>query len=333
MKVAEVPFVVLRFQYQIARLPLQLIEDQVAARLRSEGPARLLYERSFGALDATVGKLLGDPQLEKRGAALVERSNALSKAAKIDATATRNRQQADAKLAATHDQVVTDINEARDAAEQQAVEARTKAEQRKRAADETAEKRTVAAKKQADEAAAQRNKAARGSQAPARGKNRSGRAAGHQSRRVQARRRPSETQRGCKQARAGRPGRGAGQHREAEAAFRSRQQQLTTGGDGPWSTEKACAAARLCGRFPPAPHARLLVRSGTHRVDRRAYRKCKTDDRSSASGEHRGGVNLTGLDQPLGFGTDVAAHGRSNPDLQRRPASPASATGATTRKR
>ena len=178
MKVAEIPFVVLRFQYQIARLPLQLIEDQVAARLRSEGPARLLYERSFGALDATVGKLLGDPQLEKRGAALVERSNALSKAAKLDATATRNRQQADAKLAATHDQVVTDINEARDAAEQQAVEARTKAEQRKRAADETAEKRTVAAKKQADEAAAQRNKAAAGSQAPARGENRSGRGSG-----------------------------------------------------------------------------------------------------------------------------------------------------------
>ena len=160
MKIAEIPFVVLRFQYQIARLPLQLIEDQVAARLRSEGPARLLYERSFGALDATVGKLLGDPQLEKRGAALVERSNALSKAAKLDATATRNREQADAKLAATHDEVVTDINEARDATRRRAVQARTNAEQRKRAADEAAEKRTVAAKKQADEAAAQRNKAA-----------------------------------------------------------------------------------------------------------------------------------------------------------------------------
>ena len=160
MKIAEIPFVVLRFQYQIARLPLQLIEDQVVARLRSEGPARLLYERSFGALDATVGKLLGDPQLEKRGAALVERSNALSKAAKLDATATRNREQADAKLAATHDQVVTDINEARDATRRRAVQARTNAEQRKRAADEAAEKRTVAAKKQADEAAAQRNKAA-----------------------------------------------------------------------------------------------------------------------------------------------------------------------------
>jgi hypothetical protein len=160
MKIAEIPFAVLRFQYQIARLPLQLIEDQVVARLRSEGPARLLYERSFGALDATVGKLLGDPELAKRGAALVERSNALSKAAKLDATATRNREQADAKLEAAHDEVVTDINEARDAKERQAVEARTDAEQRKRAADEAAEKRTVAAKKQADEAAAQRKKAA-----------------------------------------------------------------------------------------------------------------------------------------------------------------------------
>jgi hypothetical protein len=160
MKIAEIPLVVLRFQYQIARLPLQLIEDQVVARLHSEGPARLLYERSFGALDATVGKLLGDPQLEKRGAALVERSNSLSKAAKLDATATRNREQADAKLEATHDDVVTDINEARDATRRRAVQARTNAEQRKRAADEAAEKRAVAAKTQADEAAAQRNKAA-----------------------------------------------------------------------------------------------------------------------------------------------------------------------------
>lgn len=160
MKVAEIPFVVLRFQYQIARLPLQLIEDQVAARLGSEAPTRLFYERSFGALDATVGNLLGDPQLKKRGAALVERSHALSKAAQLDTTATRNREQADTRLAATRNQVVTDLNEARNATKQQAVEARTKADQRKRAADETAEKRTAAAKKQADEAAAQRQKTA-----------------------------------------------------------------------------------------------------------------------------------------------------------------------------
>ena len=90
MRITEVPFVVLRFQYQIARFPLQLIEQQMAARLTSEAPARLFYERALGALDATVGNLLGDPDLEQRGAALVERSDALRRAAHLDATATQN---------------------------------------------------------------------------------------------------------------------------------------------------------------------------------------------------------------------------------------------------
>ena len=96
MNIAEIPFAVLRFQYQIARVPLQLIENQMAARLGSEAPARLFYERSLGAIDATVGNLLGDPELAKRGAALVERSDALGRAAQLDATATQNREQADA---------------------------------------------------------------------------------------------------------------------------------------------------------------------------------------------------------------------------------------------
>ncbi len=270
MKIVEIPLVVLRFQYQIARLPLQLIEDQVVARLRSEGPARLFYERSFGALDATVGKLLGDPQLEKRGAALVERSNSLGKAAQLDATATRNREQADTKLEAAHDEVVTDINEARDATRRRAVEARTHAEQRKRAADEAAEKRTVAAKKQADEAAAQRKKAAETVKRQEEAKIGAAEAAGHQCRRVQARRRSSETQRGCQQARAGRPGRGAGQHRKAEAPFRSRQQQLTAGG------------VRLCGCRRPSrqePMLRWQNRAGrqTPTMDRRTVSACCSD--------------------------------------------------------
>ena len=70
MNITEIPFAVLRFQYQIGRIPFQLIENQMAARLHSESPARLFYERSLGTLDATVGKLLGDAELkeERRGA-------------------------------------------------------------------------------------------------------------------------------------------------------------------------------------------------------------------------------------------------------------------------
>ena len=78
MEITEVPFAVLRFQYQIARYPLELIEKQVVARMGPETPTRVFYERWLGMLDATVGNILGDPELEKRGAALTERSDALA---------------------------------------------------------------------------------------------------------------------------------------------------------------------------------------------------------------------------------------------------------------
>jgi hypothetical protein len=160
MKIAEIPFAILRFQYQIARFPFHVIEDQLAARLVSEAPARLIYERSLGVVDATVGKLLGDPELQRRGAALAQRSVVLGRAAKLDADATQVREQADAKLEATQKEVVTDIDEARAATEQEAEEARATAEKRKREAEEAAQKRTAAAKKQAEDVARQRRKTA-----------------------------------------------------------------------------------------------------------------------------------------------------------------------------
>ena len=78
MRVTEIPFSVLRFQYQLVRIPLQLIEDRFVSRLATEAPARLIYERSLGVLDATVGNALGDPRLERRGGALAARSGAVN---------------------------------------------------------------------------------------------------------------------------------------------------------------------------------------------------------------------------------------------------------------
>src|SRR5262245_9891523 len=100
MSLNELPLAVLRYQYQMARVPFQLIEDQLVARMDPEAPARLLYERSLGALDATAGKMLGDPELEKRGAALARRGDALGRAAQLDATATQKQRQADDQLKA-----------------------------------------------------------------------------------------------------------------------------------------------------------------------------------------------------------------------------------------
>jgi len=160
MEITDVPFAFLRFQYQLARVPLQLIEEQVVAGMSSDAPTRLFYERWLGELDATVGKVLGDPDLETRGAALIERSEALRRAAQLDAAATQNHEQADDELKAKRGKAIEDQKDARAVTERAVQEARTAAEERKRAATAAAQKGTDAAKQQADDVAAQRMTAA-----------------------------------------------------------------------------------------------------------------------------------------------------------------------------
>lgn len=154
MRISELPLAVLRFNYQLARLPLQLIEDRVITRIPTEAPARLFYERSLGMLDTTVGNALGDPDLVERGAALVERSDALGRAAQLDAKASTRKQQADAKLQGAREEAVQERQEAQAATQQEIKEARNAAEQRKRDAAQSAQKASAAAKQRADEVAA-----------------------------------------------------------------------------------------------------------------------------------------------------------------------------------
>jgi hypothetical protein len=160
MRIIDAPQAVLRFQYRIVRFPLQMIEERVVARMGSEAPARLFYERSLGLLDSAVGNALGDSRLAKRGGALAERSDALRRAAQFDAHADQARQQSSADLKATSDKAIEEQQDARAAREREVDEARSRAEERKRAAEEAAAQRTAAAKKQADDVAAQRKKSA-----------------------------------------------------------------------------------------------------------------------------------------------------------------------------
>jgi hypothetical protein len=147
---------VLRVQYQIARFPLQLIEEQVMTRLYAEAPLRLFYERSLGLLDAAAGNVLGVPALAQRGVTKIERSDRLMRAADLDAVANATVAQADSELkdalgAATQTEEDAHAEKAR-----VAMQARDTAEERKRAARKAADQRTEAAEKQADETAAQR---------------------------------------------------------------------------------------------------------------------------------------------------------------------------------
>ena len=160
MRIIDAPQAVLRFQYRIVRFPLQIIEERLVARMGSEAPARLFYERSLGLLDAAVGNALGDFRLAKRGGALAERSDALRRAAQLDAAADQARQQSSADLKAKNDKAIEEQRDARAAKEREVEEARSSAEERKRAAEMAAAQRTAAAKKQADDVAAQRKNSA-----------------------------------------------------------------------------------------------------------------------------------------------------------------------------
>jgi hypothetical protein len=160
MKITDVPFAVLRLQYQVARFPLQVIEDRVMARLDSEAPARLFYERSLGMLDLAVGNALSASDVEQRGAALIERSEALRRAARLDETATEVHHQAEADLESTREQAKREKQQAEQDREREIKEARQTASERKQSAVQNAQKKAADAKEQADQVAAQRVKSA-----------------------------------------------------------------------------------------------------------------------------------------------------------------------------
>jgi hypothetical protein len=160
MRITQIPLSALRLQYRVARIPLQLFEERVVARMDAEAPARLVYERALGVLDATVGSALGDPRLRWRGAALAERSDQLARAARLDVAADQDLKQADAKLEATREDAVEDVQKAREGKEQAVQEARSSAEERKQAATETAAKRTADAERRGEEMAVRRKDSA-----------------------------------------------------------------------------------------------------------------------------------------------------------------------------
>ena len=160
MKLLRLPLTLLRFQYRIARVPFALIERRVVSRLDEEAPARLFYERSLGALDATVGGALGDRQLEDRGATLVERSETLGEAARLTDVADQTKEQADDELRRKRDRAADAPTEAHAESRERVEAARKDAEERKVEASRAAAKKTADAKQRADDAASRKIAAA-----------------------------------------------------------------------------------------------------------------------------------------------------------------------------
>jgi hypothetical protein len=160
MSFVDLSRAVLRAQYQIARFPLQLIERRLVARLDSDAPLRLFYQRSLGLLDAAAGNVLDVPALAQRGVTTIERTDTLMRAADLDAVADATVAKADAELKGAREVAAQAMADAHAEQTRTATQARDKAEERKRAAREVADQRTADAHKHADETAAHREGAA-----------------------------------------------------------------------------------------------------------------------------------------------------------------------------
>ncbi|WP_431234727.1 IF2 family translation initiation factor [Mycolicibacterium psychrotolerans] len=155
MKITDVPFAILRLQYRAARVPLQIVENQVVARLDNESPTRLIYERSLGALDVTVGNLLNAPDIAERGAALADRSEALRLAAELDAEAGAEVREAGQEFKARQEEATKQRQNAQATKQKTVQESRQQAETRKREAAKNAADRVTAVKERVDKAASQ----------------------------------------------------------------------------------------------------------------------------------------------------------------------------------
>jgi len=160
MSFADLSRAVLRVQYHIGRVPLQLIETQLVARLDSDARLRLFYQRSLGLLDAIAGNVLGSPRLAQHGATKIERSDKLMRAADLDAEANATIAQANSELRDARGGATHATEDAHTEKAQEAKQARDTAEERKRAARQAADQRAGADERRADETAAQRKGAA-----------------------------------------------------------------------------------------------------------------------------------------------------------------------------
>jgi hypothetical protein len=105
-------------EYAMLRLPLTVLENRVVGRyLDAESRLRLGFENALGTLDATVGRLVGDPALTRRGAQLSHKAQILEKAVVLEEKAAARKEEADAGL-----------KEAKAAAERKRTAARARAQ-------------------------------------------------------------------------------------------------------------------------------------------------------------------------------------------------------------
>jgi hypothetical protein len=165
--------------YELARLPLVIVDNRLSDRLSETSSARVALDRTIGSADKLAGTLLGNRDIGIRGADRLERSDKVLATARLEQEAATRREQAHdvaasgrreaaekrkkAQERATSGLDEADTTEAR-AKREATVKAAKTAAAKKTAADERAESRVATAEKRkqrAESAADAKKKAAR----------------------------------------------------------------------------------------------------------------------------------------------------------------------------
>ncbi|MCY7401265.1 MAG: hypothetical protein LH477_09940 [Nocardioides sp.] len=142
--------------YELARLPLVLVDHALSDKLPETSRPRVALDRAIGSADRLAGTLLANRDISERGTARIERSDKLLAAACLEAEATTRRQQARETAADGRGQAARKRKAAQDRAASGLEEAAAAQARGKQQAKATATKAARAKKAAADRRAASR---------------------------------------------------------------------------------------------------------------------------------------------------------------------------------
>jgi hypothetical protein len=140
--------------YELARLPLVVVDRQLASRLPDTSFPRVVLDRTIGSADKLAGALLRNTDIAQRGVERIERSDKVRLATQLEEDAAARREQAREtaataerqgaqQRAAAADRVTSGLQEA------DAAEARGKHQAKTQAAASASAKKAAAAKRAA----------------------------------------------------------------------------------------------------------------------------------------------------------------------------------------
>lgn len=155
--------------YEIARLPLTLVDSKLADRLPETSGPRVTLDRAIGSADKVAGSVLRNRDIAQRGTDRIERTDKLVAAARLEQAAAQRREQAAETAAEGRQEAAQKRKAAQDRAasgldEAAAAEARGKQEAKAEATKAAAAKKAAADKRAASrsDSAEQRKKIADG---------------------------------------------------------------------------------------------------------------------------------------------------------------------------